>query len=173
MQALWGGTTAGNNTAVGNFAGVTATTANKTIAGIGNTFVGYQSGPSSSADPSNSVAIGAGALAANTALAIGATAVASGVGSTAIGYGSSASAAGSVAIGRDNAGTGATTTTANEFVLGTTLHTVKVPGRLNVVQRTPTSGADAQGQVGDIVADDNYVYAKTSTGWKRTAITTW
>ena len=39
---------------------------------------------------------------------------------------------------------------------------------------TPTSSADAQGNVGNIAWDDNYVYVKTATGatgWKRTGLT--
>jgi len=35
---------------------------------------------------------------------------------------------------------------------------------------TPTSSADPNGQVGDIAWDDNYIYVKTSTGWKRAAL---
>jgi hypothetical protein len=46
-------------------------------------------------------------------------------------------------------------------------------GGLSIAQHTPTSGADTYGSLGDVVADDNYVYAKTSTGWKRSALTTW
>ncbi len=37
---------------------------------------------------------------------------------------------------------------------------------------TPTGTADANGNVGDIAWDDDYVYLKTSTGWKRTALST-
>ena len=61
----------------------------------------------------------------------------------------------------------------NEFVLGVAAHNIKVPGRLNVAQRTPTGSADASGTVGDIATDDSYVYVKTSTGWKRAALTAW
>lgn len=39
-------------------------------------------------------------------------------------------------------------------------------------QYTPTSSADANGNEGDIAVDDNYIYYKTSTGWKRSALTT-
>lgn len=35
---------------------------------------------------------------------------------------------------------------------------------------TPTGTADGNGQTGDIAVDDNYIYRKTSTGWKRSAI---
>jgi hypothetical protein len=37
---------------------------------------------------------------------------------------------------------------------------------------TPTSSADPNGNVGDIAWDNNYIYVKTSTGWKRAALTT-
>jgi hypothetical protein len=43
----------------------------------------------------------------------------------------------------------------------------------SVTQYTPTSGADTAGSVGDLAADDNYVYTKTATGWKRAAVATW
>lgn len=35
---------------------------------------------------------------------------------------------------------------------------------------TPTSSSDANGNTGDMSWDDNYIYIKTSTGWKRTAL---
>ena len=35
---------------------------------------------------------------------------------------------------------------------------------------TPTSTADASGNTGDIAWDNNYIYIKTSAGWKRTAL---
>lgn len=38
---------------------------------------------------------------------------------------------------------------------------------------TPTSTADANGNIGDIAWDDNYWYIKTSIGWKRTALSTY
>jgi hypothetical protein len=37
---------------------------------------------------------------------------------------------------------------------------------------TPTSTADALGNVGDIAHDVNYIYVKTSAGWKRAALST-
>lgn len=37
---------------------------------------------------------------------------------------------------------------------------------------TPTSSADTNGETGQVVWDDDYVHIKTSTGWKKTAITT-
>ena len=38
---------------------------------------------------------------------------------------------------------------------------------------TPTGTNDANGNVGDIAWDDNYIYVKTSAGWKRAALSTW
>lgn len=38
--------------------------------------------------------------------------------------------------------------------------------------KTPTSTADASGNIGDHAWDDNYLYVKTSAGWKRSALTT-
>ena len=38
---------------------------------------------------------------------------------------------------------------------------------------TPTSTGDTRGEVGEIAWDDNYIYVKTSTGWKRAALSTW
>ncbi len=35
---------------------------------------------------------------------------------------------------------------------------------------TPTSSADGNGSTGDFAWDDNYVYVKVSTGWKRSAL---
>jgi hypothetical protein len=37
---------------------------------------------------------------------------------------------------------------------------------------TPISTADTQGNIGDIARDDYYIYVKTSTGWKRAALST-
>jgi hypothetical protein len=37
---------------------------------------------------------------------------------------------------------------------------------------TPTGTADATGIVGDVARDDNYMYVKTSAGWKRSALST-
>lgn len=35
---------------------------------------------------------------------------------------------------------------------------------------TPTSSADANGEVGDISWDDNYIYVKTPSGWRRATL---
>lgn len=38
---------------------------------------------------------------------------------------------------------------------------------------TPSSSADATGSIGDVRYDDNYIYIKTSAGWKRSSLGTW
>jgi hypothetical protein len=38
---------------------------------------------------------------------------------------------------------------------------------------TPTSTTDGHGNVGDIAWDDNFIYVKTSVGWKRAALAAW
>ncbi|MDZ7413722.1 MAG: hypothetical protein ONB15_09335, partial [candidate division KSB1 bacterium] len=38
---------------------------------------------------------------------------------------------------------------------------------------TPTGTADPNGNVGDIAWDDDYIYVKTSAGWKRAALSVW
>ena len=38
---------------------------------------------------------------------------------------------------------------------------------------TPTGTADPNGNVGDIAWDDNYIYTKTTAGWKRAALSGW
>lgn len=38
---------------------------------------------------------------------------------------------------------------------------------------TPTGSRDTNGDVGCIAWDNNYLYIKVSTGWKRTALTGW
>jgi hypothetical protein len=37
---------------------------------------------------------------------------------------------------------------------------------------TPTSSSDTNGNIGDFSWDDNYMYVKTSSGWKRTPLGT-
>lgn len=173
--ALYGATTAATNVAVGAGALYSANGvgANATVAASNNVAVGYNAGASDATDPGGITAVGASATAGVSAVAVGKSAVASGAGAIAIGQSTSATGQGSVAIGRDWTNTSASTSVNNEIKLGTGLHTTKLVGRLNVAPRTPANSADTQGQVGDITSDDNYVYAKTSTGWKRAALTAW
>lgn len=159
--ALLGATTGEGNTGFGKSAlyAPAGNAANATTTGSFNTAVGVEAG--SAPDASRTTAVGHQAVAA-------------GPNSTALGANTSVSATanGGVAIGRDFTGVSAAATVANEFALGTGYHHVRVKGRLNVAPRTPSSSADTQGVVGDITSDDNYIYAKTSTGWKRSALTT-
>ena len=66
-----------------------------------------------------------------------------------------------------NVGIGTTAPTARLHVVGSTGYNQL---RLQTPY-TPTSSADPNGNVGDIAWDNNYIYVKTSTGWKRAALT--
>ncbi len=153
--------TKGNyNVAMGREAGLYPNEVNNsTKTGSNNVFIGYRSGQSHNENTDESTAIGSYATARHRGTAIGRKTKAGGVGS--------------VAIGTDSAGDGATSFEENAFVLGTSKHHVEVLGKLNIAQYTPTSSADMQGKVGDITSDDNYIYIKTSVGWKRNALETW
>lgn len=108
------GVTSGSNiTAVGYKAGVTGTGANQVTTASQGTYIGCFAGPSSTTQGLGQVAIGYQSLV-------------DGANSTAIGTGAQAKAAGSVAIGHDNSSGAATTTTANAFVLGTSLHLIQM-----------------------------------------------
>lgn len=127
-------TSGGDNVGVGYEAGTPVTVANKTTTGSRQVLVGRNTGQSTTTQLNDILALGHGALCGgNNAVAIG-----SGV---------LAGAAGAVAIGRDNAGTSATTSTANDFVLGTALHNVKVPGHLLIA--AGSSGAPGIAFAGD------------------------
>ena len=41
------------------------------------------------------------------------------------------------------------------------------PNSITIPQYTPTSSIDENGTLGNVTRDDNYIYIKTSTGWKR------
>ncbi len=174
-QALVSVTTGGNNTAVG------FTALNSLTTGSDNTGIGLRALYSAVGGQEN-VAVGRTTLHAVTSgsynTAIGSSAGLSNVTTasynTFLGYGTGASGnlAGTVAIGADNTGAGAVAGAANEIKLGTANHRTAISGRLNVAQRTPSGSADAQGIAGDIAADDDYVYVKASTGWKRSALAT-
>jgi hypothetical protein len=104
----------GVNTFIGYQSGYTATSANATTTGTGQTCLGWNTGQNvTSATAPNYI--------------------------TCIGYGVQAGASGAVAIGVDSGGTGSSTTTANQFQLGTANHTVNFPGKVSI----PTGGAAA------------------------------
>ena len=41
------------------------------------------------------------------------------------------------------------------------------PNSLTIPQYTPTSSSDVAGTLGNVARDEDYIYIKTSTGWKR------
>ena len=87
-------------------------------------------------------AVGVGgdsAASGSHATAVGNASTASGASATALGTGARATQAGSVAIGADSGGISASSTTANRFVLGTSSHTVQIPGKLRVDTATQTT----------------------------------
>ena len=70
VNALYSNTTGSNNSAQGYQAGYTATPANANVSGSNDVFIGYNSGPGSTTQISNAIAIGSTALvlASNTAV---------------------------------------------------------------------------------------------------------
>jgi hypothetical protein len=68
-------------------------------------------------------------------------------------------------------------TTTGRFGLNTNAPTALLDVNSNTIRirsdLTPSSSSDSQGNVGDIAKDDNYIYLKTSSGWKRAALSTW
>lgn len=128
---------------------------------------GVAIGQASYADGTYSTAIGPGAYSDSDGLAAGDGANA-GIESVALGKAADALADGSVAIG-----VGSFALDSLEWVAGGYAHKVIVRGRFNVeTPRTPSGSADAQGLVGDIAWDSNFIYVKTSGGWKRSALST-
>jgi hypothetical protein len=67
-----------------------------------------------------------------------------------------------------NVGIGTSAPTARLHVVGSTGYNQL---RLQTPY-TPSSSADPNGNVGDIAWDNNYIYVKTSAGWKRAALST-
>jgi hypothetical protein len=104
---------------------------------------------------------------AENATALGASTSVEGVDGTAVGFHTIIpfGMSHSTALGAD-----AQPTKSNQVRLGDSTDEVSVAGRLNVTTRTPSSSADTQGTTRDIAWDDNYIYVKTSAGWKRSAL---
>lgn len=130
---------------IGSAFGFSATTT-----GMGGTAIGasahsdshgFSGGFFSNAYADSTVAIGSSAYASGqSSIAIGGEfsvghSNSTGAYSIAIGHKANATGNGSVAIGSDSSGNSATTSTANDFVLGTSSHTVKVPGKLYVADK--------------------------------------
>jgi hypothetical protein len=126
FQAFPGGVGTADNTAVGANAYNQPAGANfPTTTGLRNTGLGSEVGQSTATQRNDTVAVGYRALVnGNNAIAIG-----SGV---------LAGAAGAVAIGKDSAGTSASTTTADQIVLGTALHSIEIPG-VGIVLTAPNA----------------------------------
>ncbi len=143
----------GYNLLLGAYAGYQLTS------GIGNIILGYQSGYDTSTSPttgSYNILIGyqAGTPATNTSnfLNIGNLIFASGV-NTATGSN----------VSNGNVGIGTISPTA-------LLHLKNSSGYSQLrleTPYTPSSTNDSNGNVGDITWDNNYIYIKTSGGWKR------
>ena len=112
--------TGNNNVAIGRQAGFAplGNVSFATISGSNQVVIGMQSGQSSSVQADNLTAIGFQARGTTNATALGAKTTASGIGA--------------VAIGVDSAGNGASASAQDNFVLGTALHKVKIPGVLNM-----------------------------------------
>lgn len=149
-NALVLATSGGSNTAVGADAGynVAGSTSDATTTASNQTFVGYRSG---------------GGAAISYVTAVGASAKASGTGALALGAGTAATASGAGAIGRDSAGTGASSSTQDEIGLGTALHTVRLAGYLRIDRSQTTVGA-AGGASALPATPTKYLSVKDSAG---------
>lgn len=125
-SAALSATTGNNNTCIGFGAGYNpnGTPANAMVTGATNTYIGANTGSPDATDPSNCTSLGYNARATTNA--------------TAIGAGARAAGNGSVTIGVDNTGAAANTGTANNFVLGTALHTVRIVGNAVLAGATGT-----------------------------------
>lgn len=133
-------TTGSNNVAVGRnaLAAPGGISGNGTTTAQRQTALGAETGQSS-------------AVQRNDITVVGYRALVDGDNATALGSGASAGASGAVAIGRDSGGTSASTTTTNEFMLGTASHIVRVLGSLRVAPvltaSLPAGSASEDGRI--------------------------
>jgi hypothetical protein len=118
------------------------------------------------------VAIGESTEAWARAVAIGRFAVAAGDRAVAIGENANVSGAEGIALGTS------AVAAAYQIALGYGPHRVLIKGVLNLkpgpgtAAVIPTSTASTGGSEGDVTYDADYIYVKTSAGWKRSALST-
>lgn len=181
-------TTGNDNTFIGAESGQGVTT------GSNNTFVGSQSGSAEvtpAANSSNSTFLGALIMGGNYNNTSIDSVIIIGVGSrkttnagiikntTVIGNGIATDLSNVVLIGQTNQnillGQHSTDNGSKLQVAGDIYSSGKVIMQYPNVATTftPANSADPQGNVGDVRYDANYIYIKTATGWKRSALSTW
>ncbi len=153
--------------------------------GMGNTGMGVNA-LTANASGNDNTAVGAESLKANTTghrnTAVGKEAFTTGTGysnSTAIGYYAQITDNNMVRLGNDNitslicmgAYAATTTSSPNLYVDNTGKFFRSTASYINLKAAfTPSGSADPAGTTGDVTWDDNYLYVKTSAGWKRTAL---
>lgn len=124
------------NTFVGFQSGWTPSGTNATTTGTRQTCIGNNTGANTTTQLTDIVCVGDAAVTGgNSSVAIGSAAVGF-TNAISIGKGVTVSASGAIAIGVDSAGTAATSTVANEIVLGTTLHGLKLGSLAGVTSAT-------------------------------------
>jgi hypothetical protein len=158
------------NTAIGSYAIGLNTN------GVRNTGVGYRS-LFSNTDGYGNTSLGWSAGDANlignynTFLGLGSNCITTNLtNATAIGYNSTVNQSNSMVLGNGVINVGVGTSTPSS-----TVHVEGLNGynqfRL-VTQYTPTGTTDTNGLIGDTAWDDNFIYIKTTAGWKRTGLST-
>jgi hypothetical protein len=182
VQSLYSNNTGISNVSVGNYS------LNANTFGDSNTSIGYQSLQGNTTGILN-VSIGFNSLASNT---IGDSNIA--IGNNAGSINSTGSS--NIFIGGDcgvgnltnSIAIGGIVSQSNSVVLGSGqyvgINTSAPTSLLNLLgtvgynqfrmetQYTPTNSSDPNGSFGDMAWDDSYIYIKTSTGWKRTGLST-
>ena len=188
-------TTGSNNTLIGTSAGGVLTThSNNTIVGLAGMFGTNLGAPDGGPTGNENTAIGYNAGGSNKTMAQWNAAATTYTGSIFIGTRNGKSTAGGNLTATTLIGNSLLTDLSNILVLGsagqniilTNSNTVSTDAgaklqidapaghaALQIRQSyTPTSSADPAGSVGTWAWDDNYIYIKTSSGWKRAALST-